>query len=155
MKLLSVIQRKRFFCQSVCSAPIGLAGLSSLRAQTVLDLPRPSQQASVTQRVGITDITIHYSRPLIKGRTIWGALVPYDQVWRAGANENTTITFTDPLAIEGQQLVAGTYGLHMIPHEKDWTVIFSKNSSSWGSFTYDPSEDALRVKVKTAPSDFH
>ena len=130
-------------------------GLSSLNAQTVLELPRPSQQACVTQRVAVTDITIHYSRPLVKNRKIWGGLVPYDQVWRAGANENTTIAFSDPITIEGQQLAAGAYGLHMIPHEKDWTVIFSRNSSSWGSFTYDRSEDALRVTVKTSRSDFH
>ena len=132
-----------------------LAGLSPLRAQTVLDLPRPSQSATVAQRVGITDINIHYSRPLVKGRKIWGGLVPYEQVWRAGANEKTIITFSDPVTIEGQPLPAGTYGLHTIPHEKDWTIIFSRNSNSWGSFTYDPSEDALRVIVKTSPSDFH
>lgn len=126
-----------------------------VRAQTVLDLPRTSQQATVTQRIGITDVAIHYSRPLVKGRKLWGALVPYDQVWRAGANENTTISFTDSVTIEGQPLAAGTYGLHVIPREKGWTLIFSKNSSSWGSFTYDPAEDALRITVKVASSDFH
>src|SRR5215472_9149192 len=79
---------------------------------TVLDLPRDSQHSVVGQRIGITDITITYSRPLVKGRTIWGKVVPYDQVWRAGANENTTITFTDPVSIEGQSLAKGVYGLH-------------------------------------------
>src|SRR2546429_6594162 len=83
------------------------------------DLPRPSQSASVSQRVGITDIAIHYSRPLVRNRKLWGGLVPYDQVWRAGANENTTITFSDPVAVEGQPITAGAYGLHMIPHETD------------------------------------
>jgi len=155
VKLLSFIQRSRFFSRGISSAAILLAGASFLKPQTVLNLPRPSQQASLTQRVGITDITIHYSRPLVKNRKIWGGLVPYDQVWRAGANENTTVSFSDQVVIEGQQLAIGTYGLHMIPHEKDWTIIFSKNSSSWGSFTYDPSEDALRVIVKTSPSDFY
>ena len=125
-----------------------LAGRSLLQAQTVLDLPRPSQSASVSQRVGIADIAIHYSRPLVKNRKLWGGLVPYDQVWRAGANENTTISISDQVKIESELLPAGTYGLHMIPHERDCTIIFSKNSSSWGSFTYNPSEDALRVTVK-------
>ena len=132
-----------------------LAGLSSLWAQTVLDLPRPSQSATVAQRVGITDINIHYARPLVKGRKIWGGLVPYEEVWRAGANENTIISFSDPVTIEGQPLPAGTYGLHTIPHEKAWTIMFSRNSSSWGSFTYDSTEDALRITAKTSPSDFH
>src|ERR1700727_1946354 len=78
----------------------------------VLDLPAPSQPAEVSQRIGLTDITIKYHRPLVNDRKIWGALVPYGKVWRAGANENTTITFDDPVTIEGQPLAAGTYGLH-------------------------------------------
>jgi hypothetical protein len=121
----------------------------------MLDLPRASQHALVTQRVGITDITINYHRPLANGRQIWGKVVPYGQVWRAGANENTTITFTDPVTIEGQTLDKGTYGLHMIPGESEWTVIFSKNAGSWGSFTYKQDEDALRVKVKPQAAEMH
>src|SRR5262249_3783013 len=108
----------------------------------VLDLPRPSQRAQITQRVGITDITITYHRPLVNDRKVWDALVPYGKVWRAGANENTTITFSDPVTIEGKALDAGTYGLHMIPTADQWTIIFSKNSTSWGAFTYDQAEDA-------------
>ena len=114
----------------------------------MLDLPRQSQHAVVMQRIGITDITVNYHRPLANGRQIWGKVVPYGQVWRAGANENTTITFTDPVTIEGQPLDKGTYGLHMIPGENQWTLIFSKNSKDWGSFTYKQEEDALRVNVK-------
>jgi hypothetical protein len=121
----------------------------------VLDLPRPSQHALLTQRVGITDITVNYHRPLVNGRKVWGSLVPYGQVWRAGANENTTIQFTSPVTVEGQSLAAGTYGLHMIPNENDWTIIFSKNYTSWGSFTYNQSEDALRVNVKPQSTDMH
>ena len=121
----------------------------------VLDLPAPSQPAEVSQRIGLTDITIKYHRPLINDRKIWGALVPYGKVWRAGANENTTITFDDPVTIEGQPLPAGTYGLHMIPNADEWTIIFSKNSTSWGSFTYDQAEDALRVNVKPQPAEMH
>ncbi len=121
---------------------------------------RASLKASVMQRLGVdTDITIEYSRPGVKGRTIWGELVPYglapgnryskDQPypWRAGANENTTIEFTKDVLIEGNKLPAGKYGIHMIPSEKDWTVIFSKNSSGWGSYAYNQEEDALRVTV--------
>jgi hypothetical protein len=121
----------------------------------MLDLPRPSQHAEVIQRIGITDITVNYHRPLVNGRQIWGKLVPYGQVWRAGANENTTITFTDPVTIEGQPLDKGTYGLHMIPGENQWTVIFSKMSTAWGSFSYKQDEDALRVSVKPQPADLH
>src|ERR1700734_2304150 len=100
----------------------------------VLDLPLGSQRAEVSQRIGITDITIDYHRPLAKDRKIWGGLVPYGEVWRAGANENTRITFSDPVLIEGKPLDQGTYGLHMIPNATEWTIIFSKNATSWGSF---------------------
>ncbi len=122
---------------------------------TQLDLPLQSQHAIVTQRLGVTDITINYHRPLANGRKVWGGLVPYGQVWRAGANENTTITFSDPVTIEGQPLAAGTYGLHMIPNENEWTVIFSKMHTAWGSFSYDQKEDALRVTVKPQATDQH
>jgi hypothetical protein len=121
----------------------------------MLDLPRQSQHAVVMQRIGITDITINYHRPLANGRQIWGKTVPYGQVWRAGANENTTITFTDPVTIEGQALDKGAYGLHMIPGENEWTVIFSKDSQAWGSFSYKQEDDALRVKVKPQTAELH
>jgi len=121
----------------------------------MLKLPRASQHAMVSQRIGITDITINYHRPLANGRQIWGKVVPYGQVWRAGANENTTITFTDPVTIEGQSLDKGTYGLHMIPGESEWTVIFSKDANDWGSFTYKQDDDALRVKVKSQTAELH
>jgi hypothetical protein len=121
----------------------------------MLDLPRASQHARVMQRIGITDITVNYHRPLANGRQIWGKLVPYGEVWRAGANENTTIVFSDPVTVEGQPLDKGTYGLHMIPGENEWTVVFSKNASAWGSFTYKQDEDALRVKVKPQACDTH
>lgn len=127
----------------------------SYAQSAVLDVPRDSQHAVLTQRIGVTDITINYHRPLVKGRKVFGGIVPYGQVWRAGANENTTVTFTDPVTIEGQALSAGTYGLHMIPEENEWTVIFSKVSTAWGSFTYDEKEDALRVKVKPQTGAFH
>jgi len=115
---------------------------------TSLTLPLQSQKAVVTQRIGVTDITISYHRPLSKGRKIFGNVVPYGQVWRAGANQNTTFEVTDPVMIEGKTLDAGKYGLHMIPNEDHWTVIFSKTNTAWGSFSYDEKEDALRVDVK-------
>jgi len=134
---------------------VSLFSVMSFAQSFVLDLPRPSQRAIVTQRVGITDITVSYHRPLVNGRKVWDGLVPYGQVWRAGANENTTIAFGTPVSIEGQALDAGTYGLHMIPAADQWTIIFSKNYTSWGSFTYDQKEDALRVTVKPQPTDMH
>jgi hypothetical protein len=120
----------------------------------LLDLPRPSQHAVVTQRIGITDITIKYHRPLVNKREIWGKVVPYGQVWRAGANENTTISFSDPVSIEGKPLAKGVYGLHMIPGQNEWTIIFSNEHTAWGSFTYKQDDDALRVTVKSRPADF-
>src|SRR5215470_7106447 len=141
--MIRTFQRVTLFCLMM-AAVSGITFAQSF----VLDLPRPSQRAQITQRVGITDITISYHRPLINNRKVWGDLVPYGKVWRAGANENTTITFSDPVMIEGKALDRGTYGLHMIPNADEWTVIFSKNSTSWGAFTYDQAEDALRVNVK-------
>ena len=115
---------------------------------TELNIPRVSQRGTVSQRIGLTDITITYHRPAVGGREIWGKTVPYGKVWRAGANENTTITFSDDVSIEGKPLPAGTFGLHTIPDKDQWTIIFSKNSTSWGSFSYDEKEDALRVTTK-------
>lgn len=119
-----------------------------LHAQTDLKLPESSQAAQIKQRLGITEITITYHRPLVNGRKIWGGLVPLGQVWRAGANENTTIEFSTPVSVEGKSIPAGTYGLHMIPTADQWTIIFSKMSVAWGSYTYNETEDALRATVK-------
>ncbi len=137
------------------TAVLMLAAALCNAQSTLLDLPRQSQHAIVVQRVGVTDITINYHRPLVNGRKIFGGLVPYGEVWRAGANENTAITFPDAVTIEGQPLAAGTYGLHMIPNEDQWTIIFSKMNSAWGSFSYNQAEDALRVTVKPEAAEFH
>ena len=128
-----------------------LAVGASVSAQNDLNLPDVSQAAEVKQRTALTDITIKYHRPLVNGRKIWGGLVPYGKVWRAGANENTTIEFSDSVAVEGQPLAKGIYGLHMIPNPDSWTVIFSKTNTGWGSYSYDQNEDALRVDVKPRP----
>jgi predicted negative regulator of RcsB-dependent stress response len=104
--------------------------------------------------VGITDITITYHRPAVNKRVIWGKLVPYGDVWRAGANENTVISFSSPVTVAGHQLPAGSYGLHMIPTEHDWTVIFNRESKAWGSFFYDAADDAARVTVTPVAAPF-
>ncbi|HEX6083175.1 MAG TPA: DUF2911 domain-containing protein [Thermoanaerobaculia bacterium] len=109
--------------------------------------PRPSPKSSLMQTVGLTDITINYNRPGVKGRQIWGALVPYDKVWRTGANEATTIQFSDDVWINGQKLAKGLYSLHTIPSTGDWTVIFNSVAEQWGSYSYTEAKDALRVKV--------
>lgn len=136
---------------------VALAAVTSTVAvaqQQPLAVPRPSPNASISQTVGLTEITLHYSRPGVKERTIWGGLVPYNEVWRTGANENTTIQFSTPVKIEGHELPAGIYGLQTIPTQSDWTVIFSKDAELWGAFDYKPEHDALRVQVKPEPADF-
>ena len=128
---------------------------------------RQSQKSSVTQYVGVdTQITINYSRPAVKGRVVWGNLVPYGLgtseryadgkpfPWRAGANENTTIELNNDVKIEGSALPAGKYSIHMIPSEADWIIIFNKKSNQWGSFSYDESADALRVTVTPVEAPF-
>ncbi len=147
--------RKYFFVAAMVVGGL-FASVQGAGAQSaLLNLPRESQRASVSQRIGITDITINYHRPQVKGRKVFGPGSPqaYGQVWRAGANENTTINFTNDVTVEGKPLAKGVYGLHMIPGESEWTIIFSKNSTSWGSFTYDAAEDALRVTVKSHPAE--
>jgi hypothetical protein len=144
-------------------------------AEAQLRTPRPSQKASVMQTIGVTDITITYSRPGVKGRKIWGdaptgaatttatlddarvrqkdaPIVPFGHVWRTGANEATTFTVTDDVTINGQRLPAGTYSLHTIPGRDEWTIIFNGDPGQWGSFAYDEKKDVLRVKVKPQAS---
>jgi hypothetical protein len=129
--------------------------------------PRASLKASVMQRIGIaTDIKIDYSRPGVKGRKIWGELVPYGLApgnkesnnkpfpWRGGANENTTIQFSAGVTVDGHALPAGRYGMHFIPSKTTWTVIFSKNDSLWGSYKYNQDEDALRITVTPVKAPF-
>jgi hypothetical protein len=135
----------------------------ALSASAQLTLPRESQRQEIVQTVGDTKISIVYHRPNAKGRTLWGCqaknvvpkgnyeepcIVPIGQVWRTGANENTTFEVTNEVKINGQPLPAGKYGLHMIPGADEWTVIFNKVNNEWGSFKYDEKQDQLRVKVK-------
>jgi hypothetical protein len=140
---------------------IALAGAAFLAALPAavpaqapqLVLPKASPRASVSQTVGLTEITITYDRPAVNGREVWGQLVPFDTVWRAGANENTVISFSSPVRVGGQDVPAGRYGVHMIPGRGDWTVILSREASAWGSFSYDSAEDLLRVRVAPRPAE--
>lgn len=120
---------------------------------TSLSLPQasPLEQRSIT--IGLTKISLEYSSVGIKEREIWGGLIPYGEVWRAGANKNTVFTVEDDVLINGHPLTAGSYGFHAIPGEKEWVLIFSKNNEAWGSYFYDESEDALRVTVPVEEMD--
>jgi hypothetical protein len=164
---------KRFAIFSL--AMIVIAGLSQA-ASAQLRVPRPSQKASVMQTIGVTDISITYSRPGVKGRTIWGdapadayakgeatlddqykrpagmPIVPNGHVWRTGANEATQFVVTDDVMVNGQKLAAGSYSLHTIPGKDEWTVVFNGTANQWGSFDYDPAKDTLRVKAKPMTS---
>jgi hypothetical protein len=147
---------------------LSFAGAAFAQIQT----PRPSQKASVMQRIGVTDVTITYSRPGVKGRQIWGdplpgqtsageatldnqnerpkgaPIVPWGKMWRTGANEATQFVVTDDVLINGQKLPAGSYSLHTIPRKDEWTIVFNGTANQWGSFNYDPAKDTLRVKAK-------
>ncbi len=154
---------------------LALAALlaTAASAQNITTPPSgDNQKSSVTQHIGLVKVTIDYSSPDVhapngedrRGK-IWGKLVPYgtedlgfackECPWRAGANENTTFAVSHDVKVEGQPLPAGKYGLHMIAGQDEWTVIFSKNADSWGSYYYNPAEDALRVKVKPSKSEYN
>lgn len=129
-----------------------LLAVVNLTAQ--VELPRVSPNASVSQTVGYTSITINYCRPAVHARKIWGELVPYNKVWRMGANEATTIQFTTDVYVEGNKVPAGKYSLFTIPTEKDWTIIINKVDKQWGAYNYKQEEDLVRFKVKPVESAF-
>jgi len=122
-------------------------------AQPAIPMPDVSQRASVGQTIGITDIEIKYHRPSVNKRHIWGGLVPYDVIWRAGANEPTLISFSTPVKVEGQDVPAGSYSLYFIPGQQQWTLVLNKFTGGWGTYSYDQSEDAVRVKVAPQPAE--
>jgi hypothetical protein len=123
-------------------------GLSAQTAQSPkIDFPAASPAAIVKQRIGLTDIEVSYSRPGVKGRTIFGGLVPFDQVWRTGANTATTISFSTAVKLNGTSVAAGTYELFTIPGKSEWTVIVHKDASEWGAYSYDAKNDIARVKA--------
>ncbi len=126
---------------------------SLLQAQLpALHTPRESPSASVSQVIGMTTVSVHYARPAVNGRKVWDALVPFDAVWRAGANENTVLAVSSSFTVGGVRLPAGRYGLHTIPAASNWTVILSRQANAWGSFSYDPKEDAVRLTVTPQPA---
>lgn len=128
---------------------IGLLGCLLLRAEgETLLLPKLSPHATVVQTIGTTTVSLDYHRPAVRGRTIWGALVPYGQVWRTGANEATTIRFTDPVKVNGQAVPAGSYALFTIPGPDTWTIILNRRWKQLGAFEYQPKEDLLRFEVR-------
>jgi len=162
------LERFSIYLIAMCTV-LFTAGLVSAQ----LKLPRPSQGGSVTQTVGVTDITINYSRPAVKGRAIFGEvsaadnyakgegtlddqnkrpkgmpIVPYGHVWRTGANEATQFIISDDVLINGQKLPAGSYSLHTIPGKDNWTIVFNGTANQWGSFSYDEKKDTLRVTAK-------
>lgn len=116
---------------------------------------RPSPPKVTTGTIDGVSITIDYSSPSVKGRTIWGGLVPYDKVWRTGANEATTFEISQDATIEGQTLSAGKYALFTIPSENSWTVIFNSQPDQWGSYDRDPDEDILKVEVSPQTIEEH
>jgi hypothetical protein len=126
-----------------------LVASASLSAQQPAVKPfQDSPAASISQNLGITTVKIDYHRPAVKGRTIWGSLVPYKEVWRTGANDATTISLTDPARIGDQTLPAGTYSFFAIPDQENWTLIFNKTAKQWGAYDYKAADDALRIVVK-------
>ncbi len=152
---------------------VGAAAAYASAQTPAVRFPRASQKASVMQTVGVTDVTITYHRPGVKGRVIWGdplpsqadtkgeatldnqntrpkgaPIVPWGHVWRAGANEATRFEVTDDVLVNGQKLAAGKYSLHTIPTKDEWTIVFNNDANQWGSFSYDPAKDTLRIKVK-------
>jgi hypothetical protein len=166
---------KRFYASSFALLLFVFFATPLVSAQNppALRTPRPSQKASVMQTIGVTDVSITYSRPGVKGRKIWGdplpsqanvkgeatlddqnarpkdaPIVPWGHAWRTGANEATQFVVTDDVLINGQKLPAGSYSLHTIPTKDEWTIIFNSVANQWGSFSYDPAKDTLRVKTK-------
>jgi Protein of unknown function (DUF2911) len=131
-----------------------LASLVATAALAQVRTPRPSPKASLTQTVGTTDVSIVYSRPGVKGRSVWGGLVPYGQVWRTGANEPTVITFSEDVSINGQALKKGSYSIHTIPGQSEWSIIFNSAADPNGNYSYDKAKDVLTVKATPQKADF-
>lgn len=170
-----MISRKRSLAFLLSLMLVVVCGAQYASAQApppAVRTPRPSQKASVMQTIGVTDVTITYSRPGVKGRKIWGDALPsqeakgeatlddqnirpkdapivaWGHAWRTGANEATQFVVTDDVLINGQKLPAGSYSLHTVPNKDEWTIIFNSTANQWGSFGYDAAKDTLRVKVK-------
>ncbi len=145
--------RTCFLASLFLGALLALGGLPSQAQERGNTLPRVSPNATVSQTIGVTDVEITYGRPSVRGRTIYGDLVPYDEIWRTGANEATTISFSSPVQVEGESLDAGTYSLFTVPGQDTWTIVFNEEPEQWGAYEYDSSQDVLRVEVTPESAD--
>lgn len=134
------------------AASVALAGAAM--AATDIELPQASPAASVSLAVGTTRVKLDYHRPGVKGREIWGGLVPYDTIWRLGANEATAIDLDDPVRIAGQAVPKGKYALFAIPGKETWTIILNRKSGQWGAYSYSQADDQIRFSVKPEPAPF-
>ena len=135
-------------------AIVAVAGFFSV-ATAQIQSPAPSPASKLTQTAGLTTITVEYSRPSVKGRTIFGGLVPYGEMWRTGANKNTTVTFSDKVKIAGKELKAGTYSLYTVPGQTEWEIIFYTDSENWGNpENYDAAKEAVRFKATPQTMSF-
>jgi DUF2911 family protein len=132
----------------IASSVLATGLFAQTPADPKIDFPAASPASTLTQRVGLTDITIDYSRPSAKGRTIFGGLEAYGKVWRTGANNATKITFSTPVKFGGVDVAAGSYALFTIPDKTEWTVILNKVTGQWGAYAYDEKNDLVRVKAK-------
>ena len=132
----------------LCLAVVGMTFTAKAQIQT----PQPSPFSKVEQTVGLTDVTLEYSRPNMRARTVFGDLVPYGKVWRLGANTNTKITFTTDVTVEGKELKAGTYALFAIPTENNWEIVFYSSAGNWGApQELDASKIAAKVSAEVYP----
>jgi len=146
---LNLMMKKQFILLFLILGPV-------FQACCQLRLPQASPQSVIKQTIGLTDITVTYHAPGVKGRDIWGKLVPYGQVWRCGANEATLISFTDDVKINGETLAAGTYSLFTLPENTGkWLAVFNRDTTLWGSENYDAAKDALRVPMQNQAAPFH
>ena len=138
-----MLLRLKFVCLILLFAALFIPMNNPLAQE--FETPRPSPNATVSQTVGVTHVSIDYSSPGVKGRKIWGGLVPYNEIWRTGANEVTSITFDDPVKINGNELPAGTYGIHTIPGESEWDILFSKDTEVDAGSQFDEKKEILRL----------
>lgn len=141
-------------------APVALAQVAAPAAASapasLLPLPQASPHVVLAHTIGLTEVTVDYHAPSVRGRTIWEGLVPYNQIWRAGANENTVVTFADTVRLNGKVLPAGKYSLYVFPRtDQDWDLVFNRVTTHWGTEGYDAKDDALRLPVVPEESPFH
>jgi hypothetical protein len=143
---------KKLILTLVTFAAVGFFSLATAQIKT----PAASPTAKITQNVGLTDVTVEYSRPSVKGRTIFGGLVPYGDMWRTGANKNTIVTFSAPVKIAGKDVKAGSYSLFTVPGQTEWDIIFYTDTENWGvPEKWDATKEAVRFKAKAEKMDFN